>query len=75
MKNKAQLLQAAQKSAAESLGEVNPLTLHKLKATEFDALGISAEHFVEFSQFFDQARGAYQTLTAHPVKPLDAASV
>jgi hypothetical protein len=73
MKNKMQLIQAAQKVAAETLDVVAPLELAKLKVSSFEDLGISHEHYVEFTNFFDAARGVYQALSGQPVKPAVAA--
>jgi hypothetical protein len=74
MKNKMQLLQAAQKVAADSLAVTAPLELAKLKVSEFESLNISHEHFVDFTAYFDAARGVYQALAGQPVKPAEAAA-
>jgi len=70
MKNKMELMQAAQKTAADNIAVVAPLEVAKLKTSAFDALSIHPEHYIEFANFFDQARGAYLAMLSQPVKPL-----
>ena len=69
MKNKMELMQSAQRSAAETLGTVEPLALVKAKVEAFEQLAIHNDHFTEFVNFFDMARGAYQAMLTQPVKP------
>ena len=59
MKNKLELLLAAQKSAAETLTVTQPLALVKARLAAFESLSIGEEHFVEFSNAFDAARNQY----------------
>jgi len=73
MKNKMELLQAAQKFAADSLETVLPLEIAKAKVAAFEALNINANHYVEFVNFVDQARAAFQAMVTQPVQPTAAA--
>jgi hypothetical protein len=69
MKNKMELMQAAQEAAAGTLNIVAPLALVKAKVEAFEQLAIHHDHFTDFVNFFDMARGAYQAMVTQPVKP------
>lgn len=69
MKNKMELLQAAQKSAAESLATTMEIDLVNTKTSAFAALGIAKEHYSDFSAYFDTSRASYLSLAQVPVKP------
>lgn len=73
MKNKMQLMQAAQSAAADSLATTEPLALAKTKIETFENLVIHNEHFTEFVNFFDMARGQYQAMAMQQVKPFPVA--
>jgi hypothetical protein len=67
--NRKELLQAAQKAAADSLTLATQLEVHKAKAATFESLGIGANHFDEYSQRFDAARNDYENLARVPLEP------
>ncbi len=65
--NKKELLQAAQKLAADNIATTDDLTLTKAITAAYDALGFkTGAHFQEFSSQVHNARSQY--ITAEAVK-------
>ena len=59
MKNKLDLILAAQKFALDNLKETDANKLGKLRHEAFDALAVSGEHYDEFRQQCENNRSAY----------------
>ena len=68
MKNKLDLLIAAQKHAAENLAVTDTLALTKSTVAAFESLGVAAEHFGEYNLMANQARIQYLGLAVIPLK-------
>ncbi|MDE2106986.1 MAG: hypothetical protein KGL39_57800 [Patescibacteria group bacterium] len=74
MKNKMELLQAAQKHAAETMNVSDPVALLQSRLSTFNSFGISTQHWNDFQQMADAARSAYSSLSCQPLKPAQAAA-
>jgi hypothetical protein len=69
MKNKMELLQAAQAHAAAEIAVADSFNVLKAKMESFELLNISHEHWQDFSGQVDAARAAYQQALTILVKP------
>lgn len=68
MKNKMELLIAAQKHAAENIAVTDTLALTKATVAAFEKLGIADSNFADFDNMVNQARTQYLGQASVPVK-------
>lgn len=69
MKNKMELMVAAQNLAASDLTTTSPLALDEKKIANFQTLGIADEHYSDFVNWFNASRAQYLAMASQPVKP------
>lgn len=67
MKNKMELLQAAQTNAADTLAIKSEFDLLNAKVAGFKELAISGANYPDYSAYFDSSRAAYVSTSQVPI--------